>query len=179
MLLSICAAALLSTAPHLERPWELASTFSAGVAPGVDAGGGGFAGLTVSRSFTAWFRPELGFGLGARMPGDLVNVIRVGARFEWPWERQWRPFLSVAFAHNHETPFEAASKNPIGSALGLEESGVRHRSGIEGGLGVAALFGTRPEGPRAIVGGRLMVAGMAGVGPVLQLGAQLSLGVAF
>lgn len=47
-----------------------------------------------------------------------------------------RGYWRVGFAHNHETPVDVFSEDPLGSILGSAE-GIRHRSGLEVGGGVS------------------------------------------
>jgi hypothetical protein len=100
-----------------------------------DPAGGGALSVGLNRKF-GFVRPELMVGLGAYAgPVEMLTVIRIGARVEWPWESRFKPYLWVAFAHNHESGIADVEKNPVTQVFGLSENGVHHRSGAEGGLG--------------------------------------------
>lgn len=123
----------------------------------VGFGGAGFLGAT--RQIVSFLRAELGLGLGAYSTPidqsfDMVTLIRIGARLEWPGLDRWHPFLAVAFAHQHETPWVHVKMDPVPAVLGLSEHGVHHRSGIETGLGLAYDLRARKGVP---VGGRIGV----------------------
>ena len=60
---------------------------------------------------------------------ELGNIF-LGARYHLP-----RDFhLRVAFSHNHEVPGDVLFADPVGSLSGTA-SGIRHRSGVEVGVG--------------------------------------------
>jgi hypothetical protein len=120
-------------------------------------------------------------GLGAYSgPGELVTVIRIGTRLEWPGDARLKPYVWLAFAHNHEVGFDDAKKNPVSSALGLSEDGVNHRSGLDTGLGLSFDL---PKAREAMFAGRLNVraslTNLLGSGPPRYLDLTLSLGLCF
>src|SRR5262249_37661696 len=82
---------------------------------------------------------EVMVGLGLySQPVDMLTVIRIGTRVEWPWgESAFRPYLWLAFAHNHESGIDNVIKDPVAQGLGLSEHGVHHRTGGGVGLGFA------------------------------------------
>jgi hypothetical protein len=125
--------------PKEPPKWEVYMGFQGGIRPD-SVGGGGGALLGVNRQiFFNWLRAELSLGLGVySQPVDVLTMIRIGARFEWPTLGRLRPFLSVNFAHQHEAGWEHVKMDPIPVVLGLSEheNGIHHRSGIETGLGL-------------------------------------------
>ena len=174
--------AALAASPNAEladRPWELDLGLSGSLAADT-RGLGGAASLAVSRRFFGWVRPLAGFGVGARGPGELLNLIRFGVRLELPWERSWRPFLGLAFAHNHETDFAHVRDAPLAAALGLSDHGTNHRSGLDTTLGVSVALPSRPDaGATGVAGVSASVAAMAGTGPVWTVALNAWVGLAF
>lgn len=85
-------------APPKEPPkWEVFMGFQGGVRPDTVGGGGG-ALLGVNRQIFSWLRAELSLGLGVyTQPIDVLTMIRIGARLEWPTQDRLHPFLSVNF----------------------------------------------------------------------------------
>ena len=65
----------------------------------------------------------------------MVGAIFFGARFTPPSPLH----LRVGFAHNHETPMAVVQAQPVASTLGTAE-GIRHRTGLEAGIGVSGLL---------------------------------------
>ena len=160
--------------------WEIYFGATGGVRP--DAPGGGGAGvLGINRRVTSWLRPELVVGLGGYSgPAQLVTVIRIGARLEWPGEARLKPYLWLAFAHNHEVAFESAKANPVGSALGLSEDGVDHRSGLDTGLGVSFDLPLRKDGLFAgRLNARASLTQLLGAGPPRYVDLTASIGLCF
>lgn len=144
-------------APPKEPPkWEVFMGFQGGVRPDTVGGGGG-ALLGVNRQIFSWLRAELSLGLGVyTQPIDVLTMIRIGARLEWPTQDRLHPFLSVNFAHQHEAGWEHVKMDPIPVVLGLSEheNGIHHRSGIETGLGLAYDLPARKGSP---ISGRIGV----------------------
>ncbi len=124
--------------PRAPPKWEVYAGLQGGIRPDtIGPGGGGLIG--VNRQIFSWLRAELSLGLGMyTQPIDVLTMIRLGARFEWPTQARLRPFLSVLFAHQHEAGWEHVKTDPIPVVLGLSEhdGGIHHRSGIETGLGL-------------------------------------------
>jgi hypothetical protein len=117
--------------------WEIYGGATGGVRVDRQNGGGGLM-VGVNRKLAGFIRPELMIALSAFSgPADVLTLIRVGARFELPLALPWKPYLWVAFAHNHESSFDSFKADPLGHLFGLSGNGVNHRSGAEGGLGVA------------------------------------------
>lgn len=114
---------------------------SAGASLGLRPASGTFGGtglLSLSARLLPFLRPELVLGYGLfGAPFELVTVIRIGARLEAPLAFPVRPYLWVAFAHNHEVGVDVVAQHPLDSILGTSENGVRHRSGLELGLGAS------------------------------------------
>ena len=169
-------------APVCEEPpkWEVFFGALGGLRP--DAIGGGGGGLIgVNRRLTSWLRPELSLGLGLYAgPGDVVTLIRIGTRLEWPSDARLKPYVWLAFAHNHEVAFESAAQHPVSSVLGLSEDGVNHRSGLDTGLGLSMDFPHRKD---SRFGGRLNVRAslthLLGLGPPRYLDLTMSIGLIF
>jgi hypothetical protein len=143
-LLSLCAM-LLVAEPEADvedmqpdrgpKVWEVYAGVMGGMRVADPAGGGGFV-VGLNRKFW-FFRPEALIGLGLyAQPVDMLTVIRIGTRVEWPWgEHAFRPYLWLAFAHNHESGIDNVIHDPVAQVFGLSEHGVHHRSGGEVGLG--------------------------------------------
>ena len=126
-------------APPRDPPkWEVFMGLQGGIRPDTLGGGGG-ALLGVNRQIFSWLRAELSLGLGVySQPVDVLTMIRLGARFEWPnLAGRLHPFILVSFAHQHEAGWEHVKMDPFPVIVGLSEHGVHHRSGIETGLGLA------------------------------------------
>lgn len=124
--------------PPPEPPkWEIFMGLQGGLRPdSLGAGGAGL--LGVNRQLLSFLRVELALGLGAyAQPTDVVTLIRLGARLEWPNLGRLHPFVNVAFAHQHEAGWEHVRTDPLPAIIGLSAHGVNHRSGVETGLGVA------------------------------------------
>ena len=136
---------LLATPPdvvEVEEPeppppvWEIYVGASAGLRVDQKSGGGGVL-VGVNRKFINFIRPELMVATTAfDAPFDYIIQIRVGSRFELPLAGPWKPYLWTAFAHNHESAMVAVKDDPLGHLFGLSNHGVRHRSGVDLGLGL-------------------------------------------
>ena len=170
LLLVVLAASQISStqpeAPPREPPkWEVFMGFQGGIRPDTLGGGGG-ALLGVNRQFFSWLRAELSLGLGAySQPVNVLTMIRIGARLEWPTQGRLHPFVLVAFAHQHEAGWESVKADPVPVVLGLSENGVNHRSGIETGLGLSYDFPARKGGALSgRIGVKASVTHLLGVG---------------
>ena len=119
------------------RRFEINTGASFGMRP--DAGTfGGTGTLGISFRVLSFLRPEVVLGYGIfDGPFDLVTLIRAGVRGELPIEFPVRPYIWVAFAHNHEVPMAMVAMHPVESLLGTSEHGTHHRSGIEFGGGIS------------------------------------------
>ena len=125
--------------PKAPPKWEVFMGFQGGLRPD-SIGPGGGALLGVNRQILSWLRAELSLGLGVySQPLDVLTMIRVGARLEWPSLGRLHPFLVVNFAHQHEAGWELVKQDPIPVVLGLSEheGGIHHRTGIETGVGIS------------------------------------------
>lgn len=140
VLVVLAQAQVSSTQPAVPKEppkWEVFVGLQGGLRPDTLGGGGG-ALLGVNRQLFKWLRAELALGLGVyAQPVDVLTLIRLGARLEWPTDGRLHPFLAVAFAHQHETGWEHVKHDPVPAIIGLSEHGVHHRSGLETGLGLA------------------------------------------
>nr|MCU0699820.1 hypothetical protein [Myxococcaceae bacterium] len=120
------------------------------------AGAGLLGGLGVTRELTRWLRLDGLVGAGAMTgPLDVIVTFRVGARLEWPGEARVRPFLAVAFAHQHEASWGDFVQHPVAVTLSQSEH-VHHRSGIDTALGLSVDL---PRTRASVLAGRLMVRG--------------------
>ncbi len=169
VLVLLAQAQLSSTQPAVpprEPPkWEVFMGLQGGLRPDSMGGGGGML-LGVNRQFFSFLRAELSLGLGAyAQPIDVLTMIRIGARLEWPNLGRLHPFLLVAFAHQHEAGIESVKADPIPVVLGLSENGVNHRSGLETGLGLSYDLPGRKGAPvSGRVGVKVSVTHLLGVG---------------
>src|SRR5262245_61944148 len=92
--LLLAAAPDIEQAPETSPPaWEIYASLAGGWRPD-ERTVGGVGALGVNRRFGTWFRPELVLGTGAYpSPGEMVIVIRIGARLELPLEGRLKPYL--------------------------------------------------------------------------------------
>ncbi len=147
----LVAAALVSQTPPAAEPeappepnkWELFVGLTGGLRT-ESTGFGGVGVIGINRRLFSWLRPELSVGLGGYdAPIDAVIPIRIGTRIEWPGDGRLKPYVFVAFAHQHEMAWEHAKMDPVLGVLGLSshgEHGVNHRSGLDTGLGLSFEF---------------------------------------
>jgi hypothetical protein len=190
MTLGLLAALLVSAidAPEVtEEPdsteplnWEIYGAAMGGLRLS-EVGGGGSGVLGVNRRF-GWVRPELVVGMGLYdRPVELLILIRIGARIEWQRDGALKPYLWLAFAHNHESGLEHVKANPVAHILGVSEHGVRHRSGAEGGLGLSYDLPRMWKGRLAgRVGSRLTFTQFfADTGPPRYLDLSITTGLSF
>jgi hypothetical protein len=158
--------------------WEVFSGFSAGIRP--ETKGVGAVGLLgVTRQLLAWLRLEGSVGMGLyTSPLDHLVPFRVGARVEWP--SSWvRPFLSVAFAHQHETPWAHFVQSPVGVTLTQSEH-LHHRTGVDTGIGVVFDFpGRRAGGLAGRLTTRVSIAHFLGAGPPRYVDFTTTVGLCF
>ncbi len=145
--------------------WEVFTGVVGGLRPDTLGAGGG-AVLGVNRALFSWLRAELLLGLGAyAQPVDVLTLIRLGARFEWPTASRLRPYVLVHFAHQHEAGWAHVAADALPVVLGLSEHGVQHRSGLETGLGLSyELPGRKGSGLSGRVSVRASVTHLLGVG---------------
>lgn len=153
MLANLVAVMLSQTPAALEKaaPWEVAVGVVAGVRP-QSLGIGGVGAVTVTRSLTSWLRLDGLVGTGVYSgPLDHVIVFRVGARLEWPTTGRFRPFLYVAFAHQHEASWRAFTEHTAHVVLSLSKH-VHHRSGVDTGVGFSVEL---PKSKSSALAGRI------------------------
>jgi hypothetical protein len=148
----------------LARPWLLWGGLAPGMRAGRAAGGQGLLGL--SRRVTPHLRPELDLGIGYfGGPEQVVGSMRLGVNVDLA-RGPLVPYGWVAFAHNHEMPLMMAKESPFAMVLGLSDSGMVHRSGLEAGGGINAHLPVGPDAPLdPVVGARLSAMGLLGSGP--------------
>lgn len=181
---------LLSQSPTVVTPreplpvaplkWEVLIALQGGLRPDTGSFGSG-ALIAVNRELFSFLRAELALGLGAyAAPVDVLTMIRVGIRLEWPGLERWHPFLALGFAHHHESAWEHISTDPVPAIIGLSEHGVHHRSGLETGAGVTYDLPARkglPIGGR--LGGKLSVTHLLGEGAPRTIELSLLAGLRF
>jgi hypothetical protein len=181
-LLAVLAQVQVEAHPPVQPlpPTEVAVGLISGVRLGNSTTGVAGA-LMVNHQVTRWLRPELVLGTGPWLtPVEMLTIIRIGARLEWPLESRWHPYLWVAFAHSHETDWKDVAANPISSILGLSENGVRHRSGADLGLGLGVdLPKVRKDGMPGRLNVRASVVSLLGSGPPVALELMATAGVCF
>jgi hypothetical protein len=157
VLVMLAQAQVSTTQPEVRKEppkWEVFMGLQGGIRPDTLGGGGG-ALLGVNRQIFSWLRAELSLGLGVySQPLDVLTMIRIGARLEWPTQGRLRPFVVVNFAHQHEAGWEYVLRDPVPVVLGLSEHGMNHRSGIETGLGLSYDL---PARKNSIISGRVGV----------------------
>lgn len=168
--------------PKVPPKWEVYLGFQGGIRPDTLGGGGGSL-LGVTRQIFSWLRAELAVGLGVyTQPIDVLTMIRLGARLEWPTQGRLRPFLAVNFAHQHEAGWEHVKMDPIPVVLGLSEAhgSVHHRSGIETGLGLTYELPTRKGIPvSGRVGIKASLTQLLGEGPPRYIDITTLVGLCF
>lgn len=99
--------------------------------------------LRLFRVLTPFFMTRLGYGA---VDQRLLTFISVGLQGGFPIrDRAW-PYLRVGFVHQHEESLAAVADQPGGALLGIG-TGIRHRAGIQVGLGcdVVLLTGSRGQ----------------------------------
>ncbi len=180
-MLELLVASLVAFTPASEAPpkWEVSLGVIGGLRPAeLGFGGLGFVGAT--RSLTSWLRVEALLGLGAYDRAlEQAVAFRLGGRLEWPAAGRVRPFLYLAFAHHDEAPWDAFVADPLPVTIGFSAR-VRHRSGVDTGLGLSVEF---PKSKSSVMAGRLMVRGsvvhLFGEGPVRMLELTVGVGACF
>lgn len=159
--------------------WELWVGASGGYR--MASGVGGFSGrIGLNRRLTDLLRAELELGTGAWLSDEqTLNLMHLGLRLELPGERL-TPYVYAAFAHHHEVAFADARRAPLGAALGLSDNGEIHRSGLDGGIGVALTLPRAPRSTNAVrVGLRAGACAMLGKGPPVTADVVFSVGSTF
>lgn len=168
VLVVLAQAQVSSTQPAGPREppkWEVFLGLQGGLRPDTLGGGGG-ALLGVNRQLFSWLRAELSLGLGMyTQPIDVLTMIRLGARLEWPTQGRLHPFVLLSFAHQHEAGWEEVKADPVPVVIGLSEHGVHHRSGLETGLGLSYdVFARRGVPVAGRVGVKVSVTHLLGEG---------------
>ena len=170
---------LEQTARPIEQPWQVWTGLSSGVRSG-DGAAMGEGWIGVSRFVLPHLRPELDLGLGyAGGPQEVLTSIRVGLAYEVELGRV-APYAWLAFAHNHESAWENAKRDPIPVVFGLSENGVVHRTGAEAGGGINLALGrSRGDAVEGVLGLRATAAALLGDGPALAFNGLVSVGLRF
>lgn len=113
--------------------------------------GVGYAGVTVAlrffRAIALYGQARLGYG---GVDQRLLTPLSVGLQGGYPIvtggrSRAW-PYARLGFVHQHEEPLPAVAENIGGAILGIG-AGIRHRAGLQAGLGcdIVLLSGKRGE----------------------------------
>lgn len=88
-------------------------------------------GLRLFRAVTPFFEGRLGYG---RVDQRMLSLITVGIIGGYPVRGIAYPYARLAFVHQHEESAATISENVIGALLGIA-TGIRHRAGVQVGLG--------------------------------------------
>jgi hypothetical protein len=111
------------------------------VAAGLDAAdtswkgdSAGYTRLEGSYRWKRWSVYAMSKGGYADVDERLLQHIGVGGAVWASW-RGTRPYLRLGFTHQHENPRAAVDADPAGTLLGYG-SGIRHRGGAGGGVGM-------------------------------------------
>lgn len=99
-------------------------------------GVGAFPSVGLSIRPLSFIEPEVQFAYGAFVDGYQSLRVSIGTKLTLHIDRV-RPFLSLAYAHVHETPFSGIVDDPVGTLLTTSKH-VSHRSGAEVGIGALA-----------------------------------------
>jgi hypothetical protein len=95
----------------------------------------GYGGIDLGFRLFRIVTPIVGAALGyAAVDERLLTRLRVGLDIGYTFGRV-RPHLYAAFVHQHEESLAAVAQEPFGAVLGIGP-GIRHRAGVNAGLGV-------------------------------------------
>lgn len=134
---------------------------------------GGLSALKIALAPTDWlgiyFLGRLGL---ASVDERMLTLVTFGAQV-WPLGRgEIAPYLRAAIAHQHEETLSVVANEPAGALFGIGD-GIRHRGGLEAGVGLDltlfqadgfGVYGTigatfdwfyDPRGPAVYAGGGL------------------------
>jgi hypothetical protein len=144
--LILLAAALLCLVPS-----SPAGAGGLGISAGLEAQGtswaGDAAGHASLRADYRWARFGL-YVLGKTGYGEVdertLQHFGAGATVWGQW-RSTRPYLRAGLVHQHEIPGDAVEHDPIGSLTGFG-SGIRHRGGAGGAIGLQLPLRDRARG---------------------------------
>jgi hypothetical protein len=128
-------AACAIAAPGAAAAGEIQAALGAGGAAS-DWRGDGAVYSSVKVGYRGWdviapyFLLKVGY---ASVDQRLVTMLSLGAQV-WGRIGPVRPYVRVGAVHQHEEPAAAVRANPWGALFGIGD-GIRHRGGVEGGLG--------------------------------------------
>ncbi|MDC3961748.1 hypothetical protein [Polyangium jinanense] len=95
-------------------------------------GYGGFAvGLRLFGIVTPFAEGRLGYGT---VDQRLLTFLSLGVRAGWQATPRVYPRAHVGFVHQHEESMASVAEEPFGAVLGIGP-GIRHRAGVQFGLG--------------------------------------------
>jgi hypothetical protein len=101
--------------------------------------GVGFGSLQLGYRFkdliAPYFLARLGYGA---VDQRLVTFLSLGAQV-WGRIGKVRPFARFGLVHQHEETMSSVANEPFGAIFGVGD-GIRHRAGLDGGLGVDIPF---------------------------------------
>jgi hypothetical protein len=103
------------------------------------ADGAGFVGLRFGYRFKDIVAPYLMLRAGyANTDQRVLELIQLGVQV-WAKLGSTRPYARFGLVHQHEEPWAAVKADAFGALVGVGD-GIRHRGGLEGGLGLDIPF---------------------------------------
>jgi hypothetical protein len=101
--------------------------------------GAGFGSLQLSYRFRDLIAPYFLARIGyAAVDQRMLTFLSLGAQV-WARIGQVRPFARIGLVHQHEETMSSVADEPFGAVFGVGD-GIRHRAGVDGGLGVDIPF---------------------------------------
>lgn len=141
----------LAAALFILVPSPPAGAGGLGISAGLDAqgttwaeDGAGHASLRADYRWTRFGLYFLGKTGYAEIDERTLQHLAVGGHVWFRW-RSMRPYLRAGLVHQHEIPGAAVEHDPVGSLTGFG-SGIRHRGGAGGALGLQIPFRDRTRG---------------------------------
>jgi hypothetical protein len=132
------AFSLLSAAPAQAGEIQVAG-FAGGQGSTWRSDGSGFVALRLGYRFLDLVGPYfLGRAGYATVDQRVLELVQIGGQI-WGRLGPTRPYARFGFVHQHEEPWSAV-KADVGGALFGVGDGIRHRMGMEGGLGLDIPF---------------------------------------
>ena len=101
--------------------------------------GAGFGSLQLGYRFkdivAPYFLARIGYGA---VDQRMLTFLSIGVQ-GWARIGQVRPFARFGLVHQHEETISSVAAEPFGAVFGVGD-GIRHRAGLDGGLGVDIPF---------------------------------------
>lgn len=101
--------------------------------------GAGFGSLQLGYRFkdivAPYFLARIGYGA---VDQRMLTFLSLGLQ-AWARIGQVRPFARLGLVHQHEETMSSVADEPFGAIFGVGD-GIRHRAGLDGGLGVDIPF---------------------------------------